>query len=226
LAPPKRGYFIVPFILTKGGNPKNEDMDKEKKIRIVGELTEILDNAKAVFVTDFKGLPMASLNQLRVKVRAAGAKFKVGKNTLAKRAAENGPAKDLSPFLTGNNALAYTNSDPVTLAKALTEFAKEQDKFRIKSGVLGNKILKPEEVTVLSTLPSKDALLASLVGTLSAVPGSLVRVLAGTPRQFLYFLKALEKSKAEKGDALASQAPDNSPAPEAPADAPEAPAPA
>jgi large subunit ribosomal protein L10 len=197
-------------------------MDKNKKKLIVSEFTEILKNAEAVFVTDFKGLSMASLNQLRVKVRAAGAGFKVGKNTLTKMAAKDGPAKDISPFLSGNNALAFTNQDPVSLAKALTEFAKEQDSFKIKSGVLSGKILGPEEVKILSTLPSKKVLMGSFLGLLAAVPTSFVRVLSGPPRKILYFLKALEEKipgSAKEAEASEPEAPD-SPASESPPESP------
>jgi large subunit ribosomal protein L10 len=171
-------------------------MDKDKKIAIVGELTGALSNSEAVFVTDFKGLSMDTLNQLRQKIRAAGGHFKISKNTLTRIALGEGRLGSLKSHLTGNNALAYTDGDPVALAKVLSDFAKEQEKFSVKTGVLGSKPLRPEDVTILASLPSKQALLGSFLGTLAAVPGSFVRVLAGVPQKYLRLLTAIGKSRA------------------------------
>jgi large subunit ribosomal protein L10 len=181
-------------------------MDKNKKKVVLDELNNALGDAQAIFVTDFKGLPMATLSQLRQKVRNANGTFKISKNTLIRLALGTGNGKVLVPYLVGNTGLAYTKADPVILAKALTDFAKEESRFVVKSGYLGEKLLVPQEVTVLSSLPSKEVLLSSFLGTLNAVPGSFVRVLAGVPQKFLRLLVAIGEQKSQNDTEPQAQA--------------------
>ncbi|MDR2405526.1 MAG: 50S ribosomal protein L10 [Deltaproteobacteria bacterium] len=172
-------------------------MDKNTKKTVLSQLTESLSKAAAFFITDFKGLSMTSLNQIRQKIRTAGGSFRVAKNTLLRLTADQVKVSDIKPFLTGNNAIAHTEGDPVSLAKVLTESQKDQDKFIIKCGILGDRLLTPEDVRVLSNLPSKEILLSSLLGTLNAVPTSLVRQLAAVPQSLLFVLNAIGDKKAE-----------------------------
>ncbi|MDR2613342.1 MAG: 50S ribosomal protein L10 [Deltaproteobacteria bacterium] len=176
-------------------------MDKDKKKAVLEELKSIFGESKAVFVADFKGLPVTSLNQLRLKVRAEGGTFRVSKNTLTRLALQAGGAESLRPSLTGNNALAFTRGDPVALAKAITDYAKDEERFQIKAGVLGGRALAPGDVKTLSQLPSREALLASLLGTLNAVPGSFVRVLAAVPQKFVRLLAAVGEQKSGSSEA-------------------------
>ncbi|MDR1081548.1 MAG: 50S ribosomal protein L10 [Deltaproteobacteria bacterium] len=176
-------------------------MDKETKKSVLLELKAIFRDSKAVFVADFKGLSVTAQNQLRSKVRAAGGGFRVSKNTLTRLALDEGGAGSLMPHLVGNNALAYTSGDPVALAKAVTDFAKDEEKFLLKAGVLGPRALSPADIKTLSLLPSKEALLASLLGTLSAVPGSLVRVLAGVPQKLVRLISAVAEQRDGKSEA-------------------------
>ncbi|MDR3154579.1 MAG: 50S ribosomal protein L10 [Deltaproteobacteria bacterium] len=176
-------------------------MHKDKKQQVLAELKTVFRDSQAVFVADFKGLSVTALNQLRQKIRAAGADFRVTKNTLTRLALEEAGAGSLRPHLVGNNALASTKGDPVALAKAVTDFAKEEERFKIKSGVLGPKALTSEEIKTLSQLPSREVLIASLLGTLSAVPGSMVRVLAGVPRKMVRLVAAIGERRAEEAGA-------------------------
>ena len=171
-------------------------MERVKKEAVVNQLKEELALAQAVFVADFKGLSMATLGGLRKKVRDGGGQFKVTKNTLAKLASRGGPKGRLDDLLVGNNALGLTTWDPALLAKILQDFSKEQEKFVIKGGVLGDKFVDPAQVKALAALPGREALLASLLGTMQAVPTSFVRVLAALPKKLLYALVAIRDQRS------------------------------
>ncbi|MDR1545622.1 MAG: 50S ribosomal protein L10 [Deltaproteobacteria bacterium] len=171
-------------------------MERLKKEAMVAELQETLGQAQAVFVTDFKGLRMETLGGLRRKIRQGGGEFRVTKNTLIKLAAKGRPAEKLEPLLVGNNALGSTVSDPAALAKALQEFAKEQEKFVIKGGLLGDRTVTPAQIKALAALPGREALLSSLLGTMQAVPTSFVRVLAAVPQKLVYCLAAIREQKS------------------------------
>jgi large subunit ribosomal protein L10 len=170
-------------------------MERKKKERVVEELKESFRTSQAVFVTDFKGLSMLTIGGLRRKVKASGAQFRVTKNTLVKLAAAGTPASQLDRYLTGNNALAYTENDPASLAKTLFDFAKDEKKFSVKGGILGEKAIDAAQAKALAALPSREALLSSLLGTMQAVPGNFVRVLAAVPRKFLYALTAIRDQR-------------------------------
>jgi large subunit ribosomal protein L10 len=170
-------------------------MERQKKEAVVAELKELFLSSHAVFLADFKGLSMGTLNSLRRKVRLAKAEFRVTKNTLVKLAAAGTPAQGLEGLLEGNNAVGHTQADPAALAKALFDFAKDNDKLVVKGGVLGAKVLTPAQIQALAKLPGREALLASLLGTMQAVPASLVRVLAAVPQKLLYALAAIKEQK-------------------------------
>jgi large subunit ribosomal protein L10 len=174
-------------------------VERLKKEAVVGDLKQAFDQAQAVFVTDFKGLKMETLGGLRRRVKACGGEFKVTKNTLVRLAAKGRPSESLGGLLAGNNAIGYTPGDPAALAKVLQDFAKEQDKFVIKGGLLRDRYINPAQIKALASLPPREVLLSSLLGTMQAVPASLVRVLAAVPRQLLYALVAIRDRKA--GDA-------------------------
>lgn len=170
-------------------------MERSKKEAVVAQLSQDLAQAQAVIVTDFKGIPMDQLSALRVKLRAVGCEYQVAKNTLVKLAAEGTSLARLSDMMIGNNALGFTRQDPAALAKALSDFAKGNDKFVIKGGLLGEKVLSPAQIKALANLPSREVMLATLLGTMNAVPTNLVGVLAAVPRKLLYALSAIRDRK-------------------------------
>lgn len=170
-------------------------MDRNKKEEVVSELTGVFREAQAVIVTDFKGIRMETLRDLRIKMRAVGCDYQVAKNTLIKLAAKDTPMSQLGDMMAGNNAIGYTKGDPAALAKALSDFAKTNDKFVIKGGVLGEKVLNPAQIKALANLPSREIMLATLLGTMNAVPTSFVRVLAAVPQTLLYALSAIRDQK-------------------------------
>ena len=170
-------------------------MNRTEKEAVVAQLTVSLRESQATFVTDFKGLTVSQISNLRRKIGDADGQYQVAKNTLVKLAAKGTGAEALAKLLVGNNALGTTTGDPVALAKALVEFTKGQDKFSIKGGVLKNKPVTFEQIKALADLPSREALLAALFGTMNAVPSSFVRVLAAVPQKFLYALSAIRDQK-------------------------------
>jgi large subunit ribosomal protein L10 len=171
-------------------------VERQKKEAMVGLLRDEFTRAKAVFVTDFKFLPVSAMVSLRGKVRQSGGQYRVVKNTLVKLASKDQSAEKLSDLLVGNNGLGITNGDPVLMAKVLQDFVKEQNKFVIKGALLGEQVLDPVRVKALAALPSREALLSTLLGTMLSVPGSFVRVLAAVPQKLLYALSALRDLKA------------------------------
>lgn len=172
-------------------------MNREQKAQKVAELKERLDRSKLVVMTDFTGLDVTSMTELRAKLKEAQGEFQVAKNTLLRLAVKDTPAEGLDDQLVGPNGLALAYDDVAALAKALQEFAKENKKPAIKAGLLGDDIIGPEEIKTLASLPSKDALLAKLLGTFNAVPTNFVNVLAAVPRGLLNVLKAVEEQKTE-----------------------------
>jgi large subunit ribosomal protein L10 len=176
-------------------------VERLKKEAVVESLRGTFDRSSAVFVADFKGLSMETMLGLRRKVKLSGGQFKVTKNTLVRLAAKGRPTEALSHLLIGNNALGYTEADPAALAKVLQDFAKEQERFKIKGGVLKDRVLDPGQIKALAGLPPRQVLLSSLLGTMQAVPGGFVRVLAGVPRKLLYALVAIRDQKAAESPA-------------------------
>ncbi|MDR2300440.1 MAG: 50S ribosomal protein L10 [Deltaproteobacteria bacterium] len=172
-------------------------MDKTKKEAVVSLLKEDFATSKAVFVTDFKSLSVATMAVLRNKIRQNGGQYRVVKNTLVKLASVGHPVAKLDSLLVGNNGFSFTKGDPAALAKALQEFAKENNKFVIKGGILGDRALTKDQIQALAALPSREVLLSSFLGSLQAVPTKLARVFAAVPQKLLYALAAVRDQKAE-----------------------------
>ncbi|MBF0530923.1 MAG: 50S ribosomal protein L10 [Deltaproteobacteria bacterium] len=172
-------------------------MKRLKKESVVADLSDRLAKAQAVVVTDFKGLKVKEISALRRKISEAGGEYQVAKNTLINLAVQGTPNKVMSSLLTGNTALGFTYGDPTTLAKSLTDYAKANDKFTVKGGAIGGRLLDAVQVKAIADLPSREALLSSLLGTMNAVPTGFVRVLAAVPQGLLFALSAIKDQKAQ-----------------------------
>ena len=172
-------------------------MERTQKDRIVADLAERLAGAKTVIVTDFKGLNVGRMGLLRRQVAAAGGEYQVVKNTLLRLAAQNTSAAKLNDLLSGNNALGTTSGDPVSLAKALIDFAKDNQTLVIKGGVVSGKVVDVAQIGRLATLPSREVLLAQLLGTMNSVPTTFVRVLNAVISQLVYALAAVRDQKEQ-----------------------------
>jgi large subunit ribosomal protein L10 len=172
-------------------------MLKEKKNEVVAALQEKLGRAEFNILTDFKGLKVAEFTQLRRELKEAGGELAVVKNTLLKLAAGDSTTASLENFLVGPTAIVLGYQNPVEIAKIVAKYAKDKpDNFILKAGVLGQSVLTDKDVVELAKMPSREVLLAKLLGALQGVPTSLVSVLSGILRQLLYTLKAIEEKKA------------------------------
>jgi large subunit ribosomal protein L10 len=173
-------------------------MPKKEKEIAVQELTDKINKNKSVVLTEYQGLTVAEISELRAKLRPLGCEYKVIKNTLSKIALKNAGLEEFSKLFSGPTAIAIEQGDPVAPAKILIDFSKEHAKLKIKAGLLGDKILSSDEIKSLASLPSREVLLAKLLGTMNAPITGLVNVLQGNIRNLVYVLEAVRKQKEQK----------------------------
>lgn len=140
----------------------------ETKQQVVTEIAEKLRESKSTIVVDYRGLTVAEATELRKNLREAGVEFKVYKNSLTRRAAESVEMAGLNEFLTGPNAIAFSNEDVIAPAKVLNDFAKDHEALEIKAGVIEGKLVSLDEVKAIATLPSREGLLSMLLSVLQA----------------------------------------------------------
>ncbi|PFD98301.1 50S ribosomal protein L10 [Bacillus cereus] len=140
----------------------------ETKQQVVTEIADKLRESKSTIVVDYRGLTVAEATELRKNLREAGVEFKVYKNSLTRRAAESVEMAELNEFLTGPNAIAFSNEDVVAPAKVLNDFAKDHEALEIKAGVIEGKLVSLDEVKAIATLPSREGLLSMLLSVLQA----------------------------------------------------------
>ncbi|MGE6348976.1 50S ribosomal protein L10 [Bacillus mycoides] len=140
----------------------------ETKQQVVTEIAEKLRASKSTIVVDYRGLTVSEATELRKNLREAGVEFKVYKNSLTRRAAESAEMAELNEFLTGPNAIAFSNEDVVAPAKVLNDFAKKHEALEIKAGVIEGKLVTLDEVEAIATLPSREGLLSMLLSVLQA----------------------------------------------------------
>lgn len=172
-------------------------MNKDNKQELVTEMHERLGRAKAVFLADFRGMDVGKATTLRNELRSASVEYKVFKNTLLERASQGTDMECLSPYLTGPTAIAISYDDPVGAAKVLSKFAKDpQGKFVLKVGVLSGKLLDVKQIQALAELPSREVLLAKMLGSMQAPATNFVGVLAALPGSLVRALDAIRAQKA------------------------------
>ena len=200
---------------------------RPEKVAVVTEVREKFDGADAVVLTDYRGLDVAAMSTLRRALSAAGGDFKIYKNTLVRFAARDLDL-DLDELLLGPTAIAFvprkadgTPGDPVTVAKALRDFARTNEHLVVKGGLLGTKVLSIDDVKALAEVAPREELLARLAGGLAAPMQQFASLLAALPRNFAYGLKALIDQGGAPGAPAAEEVPAEA---EASADEPEAPA--
>jgi large subunit ribosomal protein L10 len=170
-------------------------MNRAQKERDVAKLAEKFKRANIGILTDYQGLNVEQITDLRRKLRGAQAEYRVVKNTLMRRAAKDTGIEPLLEKVQGTCAVALSYADPVAAAKVLIDFAAKQDKLKIKIGVLQGRLLQVAEVEQLAKIPPREVLLAQLLGVLVAVPTSLVRVLNAVPAKMVYALAAIRDEK-------------------------------
>ncbi len=153
-------------------------MKKEKKQETVKKAEKVIADAKVAVVTDYRGMTVADMNKLRRKLREAGVEYRVVKNNLAAIAAKNAGKEDMKDLLIGPSAVAFGHADEITPARVLTEYIRTTKlPLSIRGGLLQNRVLSPEEVSVLASMPPREVLVARVVGQMKSPLYMLVTVL-------------------------------------------------
>jgi len=176
-------------------------MLRKDKEAVVEEATKLLAGTEALYLSDYRGLTVSELTELRAKLREGGAVLHVLKNTLARRAAADAGREQLVPMLSGPTAVTFCGDDPVAPAKALIDFMRTHPQFDVRGGVLQGGAIDAEGVRALSSLPARDVLLGQVVGTMAAPLTGLVTVLQGTISGFARALQQIVEQKTAAGEA-------------------------
>ncbi|MEW6229150.1 MAG: 50S ribosomal protein L10 [Bacillota bacterium] len=179
-------------------------MPKPEKEAVVKELAEKLTRSQALVLTDYRGLNVSALTELRRKLGEANIEFKVVKNTLTIIAARETGMGGLERYLTGPTAIAFAPGDPVAPAKIISEFTRDHKEMEIKGGVLHGKVITADDVRSLATLPSREVMLGRVAAAVAAPVSGLARALAGTIRNLAYALDAVRQQKEGAAAACAS----------------------
>jgi len=169
-------------------------LNLEQKKAVVAEVSAQVGTAQAIIVAEYRGLEVSKMTDLRAKARKSGVYLRVLKNTLVRRAVKDTPFEKLAEKMFG--PLVYSiSSDPVASAKVLNDFAKTNEKFVIMAGGLPNSVISAKEVTALANMPSREVLLATLLGTMQAPAAKFVQTLNEVPGRFVRTLAAIRDQK-------------------------------
>ena len=172
-------------------------LNLEQKQAVVAEVSAQLSKAQAVVLAEYRSIPVKDMTELRKKARGSGVYLRVLKNTLARRAVADTPFKGLTDKMVG--PLAYgISADPVAVAKVLQEFAKENEKFVIRAGAMPNVVMSARDVADLARMPSRQELLATLLGTMQAPIAKFVRTLNEVPGKFARTVAAVRDQKEKQ----------------------------
>ena len=172
-------------------------MPTQAKVESVEALKERLGAAKTAVLTEYRGLTVRQLSDLRKQLKVMAAEYKVVKNRLARLAVKGSPLDPLAPHLTGPTGLVLTKHDPVAVAKALQAFVRANPALAIKVGFVEGQVLQPPEIRALADLPSKEALRAQLVGAIEGPMSQFVSLLTAPQRELVQVLEARSKDSAE-----------------------------
>lgn len=170
----------------------------ERKQAVVDDLATKMDSAVALYLTDFTGISVKGMTDLRARLRDAGVEYVVVKNTLARRALDGLDLPDIAEFFTGPTGLVVGREDAVSAAKILDDFAKEHDdRPQIKAGVVERKTVSREQISRLAKLPPKEQLLAELAGAMQAPMAQLAYVMQAPLNEFAGLLEALRAEREQ-----------------------------
>ncbi len=172
-------------------------LNLDEKKALVAEVGATVAQAQAIVVAEYRGLGVGHITALRAKARGAGVFLRVLKNTLVRRAVADTPFAGLADHLKG--PLAYgMSADPVAVAKVLHEFSKTNDKFVIKAGAMANQVMSAKDVALLASMPSREQLLAMLLGTMQAPMAKTAQTLNEIPSKFVRTLAALHEQREQQ----------------------------
>lgn len=172
-------------------------LNLDDKKAVVAEVSAKLTQAQAIVLAEYRGLEVGDMTALRAKARSSGVYLRVLKNTLVRRAVAGTPFEKLAQHMVGPLAYGISN-DPVAAAKVLNEFAKANEKFVIKAGAMPGQVMTAKEVSTLATMPSREELLAKLMGTMQAPIATFVRTLNEVPGRFVRTLAAVRDQKEKQ----------------------------
>jgi large subunit ribosomal protein L10 len=192
-------------------------MNREQKAAAIAEIATDLRESQAIFAVDYRGISVPQAAELRARLRDADTRFRVVKNTLTERAADEVGAEAIKPFLEGPTALAFVRGDAAAAAKALADYGRATDLLPFKGGLMDGDALDPDQIKAISRLPSREVLYGQLVGIVASPITGLARTLQALISGLAIQLGQIQEQGLVGGDAPA-------PAAEAPAAAEEAPA--
>lgn len=168
-------------------------MNQTEKEVVIGQLSEKFGQAPLVALSEYRGLSVAQLTELRIQLRAVEGELLVAKNTLTWRAVMDTPNKVIEPLLTGPNVLAFGFGDPVTFAKVIDTYADKNEAFQLKGAVMGGELLTKKQIAQLATMPGRDELRAKLLALMMTPATMLVRVLSAPAQQLAQVLDARKR---------------------------------
>jgi large subunit ribosomal protein L10 len=172
-------------------------LNLEQKQTVVAEVAKQVAGAQAIVLAENRGMAVAAMTQLRAKARASGVYFRVVKNTLVRRAVADTPFASLADKMVG--PLAYgIGADPVAVAKVLNDFAKGNEKFVIAGGAMPGQLMSAKEISALASLPSREELIARLLGTMQAPIAKFVRTLNEVPGKVVRTVAAVRDQKEKQ----------------------------
>jgi large subunit ribosomal protein L10 len=175
-------------------------MARPEKVAVVEEIRTKLDEADAAVLTEYRGLTVSELAELRASLRPTGTQYKVFKNTLARRAIEGRGLDDITDLFEGPVAIAFVHGDAAAAAKALREFGKGHDALVVKGGLLGERVVSPNDIAELAELPSREVLLTQIAGLFQQPLTRAAGLFQAFPRNFAYGVKALIDQRVAAGE--------------------------
>jgi large subunit ribosomal protein L10 len=178
------------------------DNPRADKVAVVNEVRDRLEASDGAVLTEYRGLSVSELAELRQGLSAAGGDYKIYKNTLVRLAVADGPQAPIHDMLTGPTAIAFVHGDVSAVAKTLRDFARNNPNLVVKGGMVGSGVLSAGDIGVLADLPSRDTLLAQFAGALSAPLQQLAGLIQAVPRSFAYGLSALIDQRQASGEVL------------------------
>jgi large subunit ribosomal protein L10 len=181
------------------------DNPRADKVAVVNEVRERMEASDGALLTEYRGLTVAELAELRRELVAAGGDYKVYKNTLVRLAVADTDGAGISDLLTGPTAIAFVQGDVSAVAKALRDFSRTNPSLILKGGIVGTSVMSAADVGILAELPSRDALLAQFAGALSAPLQQLAGLIQALPRNLAYGISALLDQR--QAEAPAEEAP-------------------
>ncbi len=176
------------------------DNPRSEKVAVVDEVRDRLSGASAALLTEYRGLNVSSMAQLRRALREAGGEYRIYKNTLARLAVRELDVDGLEELLVGPTAITFVEGDAVAVAKALRDFSKANPNLTLKGGLLGTKVLNAADTGALADLAPREVQLAQLAGALAAPLQKMAGLLQALPRNFAYGLSALVDKREKEGN--------------------------